>query len=62
MSSRAPCPGRVGATEGSGSQPNAFLFFWGIGCPHCDQAQPSVDRLERELARRCADHDAKVRY
>lgn len=23
-------------------------FFWGVGCPHCEDAKPFVDRLERE--------------
>lgn len=26
-----------------------LLFFWGVGCPHCEEARPFVGRLEREL-------------
>ena len=25
-----------------------LLFFWGVGCPHCEQAKPFVNRLEAE--------------
>jgi thiol-disulfide isomerase/thioredoxin len=28
--------------------PPPLEFFWGIGCPHCADAEPFVDRLERE--------------
>ncbi len=26
-----------------------LLFFWGIGCPHCEAAKPFVDKLSREM-------------
>lgn len=29
---------------------HALLFFWGIGCPHCEEAKPFVERLPREIA------------
>jgi glutaredoxin len=25
-----------------------LVFFWGVGCPHCEEAKPFVDTLERE--------------
>jgi len=25
-----------------------LLFFWGIGCPHCEEAKPFIERLRRE--------------
>jgi thiol-disulfide isomerase/thioredoxin len=28
--------------------PPALQFFWAIGCPHCEEAEPFVERLERE--------------
>ncbi len=27
---------------------HALLFFWGVGCPHCEKAQPFLDRLSHE--------------
>jgi thiol-disulfide isomerase/thioredoxin len=32
---------------GSAARP-ALQFFWAIGCPHCEEAEPFVERLERE--------------
>ena len=34
---RAPPPARV-----------QLIFFWGVGCPHCEQAKPFVDTLAKE--------------
>ncbi len=28
-----------------------LLFFWGVGCPHCEEAQPWVEQLRREGVR-----------
>ena len=28
-----------------------LLFFWGVGCPHCEEAKPFVARLPREYPR-----------
>jgi thiol-disulfide isomerase/thioredoxin len=28
-----------------------FLFFWGIGCPHCEEAKPLVEAITREEPR-----------
>jgi hypothetical protein len=28
-----------------------FSFFWGVGCPHCADAEVFVKRLEKELPR-----------
>jgi thiol-disulfide isomerase/thioredoxin len=28
-----------------------LLFFWGVGCPHCEEAKPFVDALEKEEPR-----------
>lgn len=28
-----------------------LVFFWGVGCPHCEEAKPFVDALEREETR-----------
>lgn len=25
-----------------------LVFFWGVGCPHCEEAMPFVARLESE--------------
>lgn len=25
-----------------------MVFFWGVGCPHCERAKPALDRLARE--------------
>ncbi len=29
----------------------SLLFFWGVGCPHCEEARPLVDALAREEPR-----------
>jgi hypothetical protein len=29
-------------------------FFWGVGCPHCEEAKPFVDDLQR------GDHDLRI--
>lgn len=38
-----------GAPRGSDAAEGTrrLLFFWGVGCPHCDAARPFVDRIER---------------
>ena len=28
--------------------PARLTFFWGLGCPHCEQAKPFIERLRRE--------------
>jgi thiol-disulfide isomerase/thioredoxin len=28
--------------------PVTLLFFWGVGCPHCEEARPLVEALSRE--------------
>ncbi|CAN5807790.1 membrane protein [soil metagenome] len=30
------------------SAPVTLLFFWGVGCPHCEEARPLVEALARE--------------
>jgi len=37
------------ATPARAAEPRAtFLYFWGVGCPHCAKATPFVRTLERE--------------
>lgn len=33
------------------SAPVTLLFFWGVGCPHCEEAKPLVDAIAREQPR-----------
>jgi thiol-disulfide isomerase/thioredoxin len=33
------------------SAPVTLLFFWGVGCPHCEEARPLVDALAKENPR-----------
>ena len=33
------------------SAPLTLLFFWGVGCPHCEEARPLVDTLAKENPR-----------
>lgn len=28
---------------------DALLYFWGVGCQRCEEAQPAIERLSREL-------------
>lgn len=30
------------------STPRTLLFFWGVGCPHCEQAKPVIARLAEQ--------------
>lgn len=41
----APLSGR------DASAPVTLLFFWGVGCPHCEEARPLVDALAKENPR-----------
>jgi glutaredoxin len=45
-------PGPVAIPSDAGARvPSAvfdLVFFWGVGCPHCEEAKPFVDALERE--------------
>lgn len=38
------------ATDGGVSGDGVVLFFWGEGCPHCEEARPVVARLAAEVA------------
>lgn len=38
----------VAAPEPDGSTQPTMLFFWAVGCPHCEEAKPLVDRLAKE--------------
>jgi len=43
----------AGAADAAGEAPSAqgtLLFFWGVGCPHCEQAKPLLEDLAREHA------------
>lgn len=40
-------PGEPDA-EGDGAPRGTLLFFWGVGCPHCEQAKPVVAQLAKE--------------
>ena len=39
----APAPGRA-----EPQRHVTVLFFWGVGCPHCEEAKPFIERLQRE--------------
>jgi len=43
-------PGDGGAGEDAAST-IPLLFFWGVGCPHCEEAKPFVDALAKEHPR-----------
>lgn len=44
--SPTPAPSDAGARAKSAVF--ELVFFWGVGCPHCEEAKPFVDALERE--------------
>lgn len=51
-----PAPAAPAVPAGPGAAPDAaaaipLLFFWGVGCPHCEEASPFVDALAREQPR-----------
>ncbi|MFO0640882.1 MAG: thioredoxin family protein [Polyangiaceae bacterium] len=45
-------PGPMVPPSDAGARPPSaafeLVFFWGVGCPHCEEAKPFVDTLERE--------------
>lgn len=38
----------VSAGRAEATTPNTLYFFWGIGCPHCEEAKPVVEALAKE--------------
>lgn len=38
-----------------------LLFFWGVGCPHCEEAKPFVDAIEKKEAGRLRVERIEVR-
>jgi len=41
----------LASPEPRGQDPGVeMLFFWGVGCPHCERAKPFVRKLDRERA------------
>ncbi len=45
-----PAPASPPAQAGAPA-PVTLVFFWGVGCPHCEEAAPLVDALEKEEPR-----------
>ncbi len=48
-SSTAPAPAGSSAAQGS-SRPGGLpplVFYWGLGCPHCEEAAPFISLLEQ---------------
>jgi thiol-disulfide isomerase/thioredoxin len=41
----APAPPAELPEAGRGT---TLLFFWGVGCPHCEEAKPFIEKLRRE--------------
>jgi len=48
--SPAGAPGTAPGAEPAAAKVS-LLFFWGVGCPHCEEARPLVDALAREQPR-----------
>ncbi|NUQ72642.1 MAG: thioredoxin family protein [Polyangiaceae bacterium] len=44
-----PPPAATGAP--ASAQSAELLFFWGVGCPHCEEAKPFLDALAKEEPR-----------
>lgn len=41
-------PGPPASTRGAEQGAPRLVFYWGIGCPHCERARPFVESLARE--------------
>jgi cytochrome c biogenesis protein CcdA/thiol-disulfide isomerase/thioredoxin len=42
-------PPSTQALAGSNAEGSmTLLFFWGVGCPHCEEARPFIERLRQE--------------
>ncbi len=39
------------SADPAASSPTVLTFFWGVGCPHCEEAKPFVDALEKDERR-----------
>jgi len=47
LDSAEPASGAT-APPGEGSQRGTLSFYWGVGCAHCEDARPFLERLARE--------------
>lgn len=51
-SGTSPATSTSGAADagarGDAATTVSLLFFWGVGCPHCEEAKPFVDTLAKE--------------
>ncbi len=45
---RFSLPRGEGAGDVSSLAPSHLVFFWGVGCPHCEAAKPFVEALAKE--------------
>lgn len=41
-------PAATAAAEADAAQAVTLVFFWGVGCPHCEEAKPFVDAIEKQ--------------
>lgn len=48
---RSPAAAPPPSAEPEGAATVTLLFFWGVGCPHCEEAKPMVDALAKEHPR-----------
>jgi thiol-disulfide isomerase/thioredoxin len=46
-----PLPSSTAKADAAIASTAALTFFWGVGCPHCEEAKPFVDALEKEEPR-----------
>lgn len=46
-----PLPAANAAANTASASSAVLMFFWGVGCPHCEEAKPFVDALEKEEPR-----------
>lgn len=53
-------PKSVQDRESQGQLPE-LRFYWGVGCPHCEEARPFIDELEANAKRRYSVRRIEVR-
>jgi thiol-disulfide isomerase/thioredoxin len=39
------------SADAGAAEPVTLVFFWGVGCPHCEDAKPFLDELAKEEPR-----------
>lgn len=45
---QTPPPATSAPPSATATSAGTLLFFWGVGCPHCEEAKPFIEQLKQE--------------